>query len=143
MIESIWNNIQTDWLQSPKNKNNNFQTLRTVRVSLTVKNQCMSDTLMNKTNQHYSLRSLKVVNKLLAISLVFLFLNSNDLLHFNNKLCTWFSSILWECLTFLSNVLFQSFCLIVICGLDNACLQSRPKISWYAVILSLASSSEA
>ena len=35
MIESIWNNIQTDWLQSPKN---NFQTLRTVRVSLTVKN---------------------------------------------------------------------------------------------------------
>ena len=40
MIESIWNNIQTDWLQSPKNNknNNNFQTLRTVRASLTVKN---------------------------------------------------------------------------------------------------------
>ena len=40
MIESIWNNIQIDWLQSPKNnnnKNNNFQTYRTVRVSLTVK----------------------------------------------------------------------------------------------------------
>ena len=37
MIESIWNNIQINWLQSGK-KNNNFQTLRTVRVSLTVKN---------------------------------------------------------------------------------------------------------
>ena len=36
MIESTWNNIQIDWLQSP-NKNNNFQTYRTVRVSLTVK----------------------------------------------------------------------------------------------------------
>ena len=48
--------------------------------------QCMSDTLMNKINQYYSLRSRKVVNKLLAISLVFLFLNSNELLHFNHKL---------------------------------------------------------
>ena len=39
MIESIWNNIQIDWLQSRnKNKNNNFQAYRTVRVSLTVKN---------------------------------------------------------------------------------------------------------
>ena len=37
MIESIWNNIQIDWLQSPNNKNN-FQTYKTVRVSLTVKN---------------------------------------------------------------------------------------------------------
>ena len=39
MIESIWNNIHIDWLQSRnKNKNNNFQAYRTVRVSLTVKN---------------------------------------------------------------------------------------------------------
>ena len=35
---------------------------------------------------------------------------------------TWFASILSRCLIFLSNVLFQSFCLIVICGLDYACL---------------------
>ena len=50
MIESIGNNIQINWLQSRNNNKNNFQTYRTVRVSLTVKNltlkQNISETRM-------------------------------------------------------------------------------------------------
>ena len=61
MIESIWNNIQIDWLQSPKNKNknNNFQTLRTVRVSLTVK----KGIIISNFNLIFDLEWLKMITK--------------------------------------------------------------------------------